>query len=119
MTSSSVSVRVSPHNLTLSYTSSRAFPDSATLSKTITFLISGIPGHVLPSDFGGGGVEELPGLKLRFLGDAVATNVERILRYGVGTVKGLNYYNLTYVLQDLGEVSEIVIEYVGNSRNHS
>ena len=111
MTSSSVSARASPNNLTLSYVPSRAFPDSATSSKTMTFLISGIPGHIVPSDFGGGGIEDLPGLKLTFLGNRVIRDAKRILRYGEGMVKGLNYYNLTYVLQDQVEIPEVVIKY--------
>jgi len=74
----------------------------------MTFLISGIPGHIVPSDFGGGGIEDLPGLKL---GNRVIRDAKRILRYGEGMVKGLNYYNLTYVLQDQVEIPEVVIKY--------
>jgi len=77
----------------------------------MTFLISGIPGHILPSNFGEGGVEDLPGLQLVFSGNRVIRDAERVLRYGEGMVKGLSYYNLTYVLQDQVEIPEVVIKY--------
>ncbi|KAJ3571230.1 hypothetical protein NP233_g3898 [Leucocoprinus birnbaumii] len=117
-TSSSVSALASPHNLTISYRASRAFPDSFVQSSTITLLISGIPGHPLRPDFGhirdDAQVTEMPGLKVKFSGTRHLKDANPMLKYGEGSLNGLIYYNLTYVLVQGNEATgdpELVLEF--------
>lgn len=114
VTSSSVSIQATSHNLTITYPPSRAFPDSWTPSNVLTLLVTGFPGYMLDLEFGSSGkVFELPGIRLEFSGNIARGARRRELGYGDGEVNGLVYYNLTYVIPDSedlgGEVPELVV----------
>ncbi|KAF9004872.1 hypothetical protein BDZ89DRAFT_1049334, partial [Hymenopellis radicata] len=104
-TSSSISAIATSTNLTITYPPSRAFPDDATSSKVMTFLFSGITGVSLPSDFLANGISaDLSGIRLSVSGNAASGN--RMFVYGSGTINDVSYYNLTYVIPELGAGEE-------------